>query len=201
MPTPATPTRWMRRILPGSTSDTTRPSSGCVTRPCPGSSAGSREAECLRHRVVEARPERADPRVVPPGGGAVGAEGDYDLAAQVDPQAGAGEAEMAHGAGRRLAEPAAGRGLGPRVARPAGVEAEGPRPAGRPGIPLERAGPERGRRQPGPPADLLQHRLAEGGDVAGGAEQPGMAGHAVHRPRVVVVDLARARGPSLERGP
>src|SRR5262247_1154633 len=130
MPTPATPTRWMRRTLPGSTSDTTRPSSGCVTRPISGSSAGPREAERLRHRVVEARAEGADLRVAPPEGGAVGAEGDDDLAGQVDPQAGAGEAQVAHGTGRRLAEPAAGRGFGPRVARPAGVEAEGARAAG-----------------------------------------------------------------------
>ena len=53
--------------------------------------------------------------------------------------------------------------------------------------------PQRRRREPPAPRELVEHGLAEAGHVVRGAEEPGVAGDPVHHPGVVVVDLAGPR--------
>src|SRR5438552_3099407 len=82
----------------------------------------------------------------------------------------------------------------------AGVEAEGPSAPGGGHVALKGTGPEGGRSDPAGARQLVEDRLAEPGDVAGRAEEPGVAGDAVHHPGVVVVDLA-GRGRPGRKGP
>src|SRR5206468_11024964 len=158
------------------------------------------QAEGTDDGVVEARPEVADPGLRAPEDGAIGTEGDGQPAREVDPQAHAGEAEMADGARREPADEAARRRALHRIGGVAGVEAQGPRALRGGHVALEGTGPAGGRSDPAGARQLVEDRLAEPGDVAGRAEEPGVTGDAVHHPGVVVVDLA-GRGRPGRKGP
>src|SRR5687768_7280940 len=98
MPVPATPTRWMRRTAPGE----------MVSRTLPLSSAMCfrgevMEAEGLHDEVVEDGTEIADAYFLAAERHAVGDERHHEGAAQVHPEARAGEAEVPHRARRGVA--------------------------------------------------------------------------------------------------
>src|SRR5206468_528579 len=114
------------------------------------------QAEGTDDGVVEARPEVADPGLCAPEGGAIGAEGDGQPAREIDPQAHAGEAEMADGARRDTADEAARRRALHRIGRVAGVEAEGSRAPRGGHVALERAGPESARGDPAGARELVE---------------------------------------------
>ncbi len=146
------------------------------------------QVERVEHGVVQPGPELADADVRAPEGDAVGEEGDDEVAVEIDPQAGAGEAEVTDGTARALAtEARAARGALERGS----VEAERAGAAGGERVPAPRGGR-------GPAA--LEDRLPELRDVEGGAEEAGVAGNAVEAKGVVVVDL-RERGGPLGDGP
>src|SRR4029453_533770 len=126
---------------------------------------------------------RADALVLAIGMYPVGEEDDVRVALEVDPERRAGEAEMADGA---RAHPRAGG----RPRRRRRVPAEGPGRVRRRAV----AGPEALDERRGQRLILAARARAQpadhGVDVARGREQPGMAGDAADRPRVVVVHLA-----------
>src|SRR5688572_27579193 len=112
MPVPATPTRWMRRTAPGELVSRTLPLSSATAL---GGEVG--EFECLHDEVVEDGTEFADAQLLAAVRDAVGDERHHEGAAQVHPEAGAGEAEVAHRARRCVADEVAraGQALGGRI--------------------------------------------------------------------------------------
>src|SRR5688572_935420 len=92
IPVPATPTRWMRRAAPGS----------MVSRTFPLSSAmaslvrfvESLEAQRGDYEIMKDGPQLADARLLAAVSHAVGDQGHHQRAAQIHPEAGAGEAQV-----------------------------------------------------------------------------------------------------------
>src|SRR5262245_34484182 len=92
MPVPATPTRWMRRTLPGSRVSRTFPLSSAML-----SLLEVGEFERLHDEVVEDGSEVADAKFLAAMRHAVGDERHHQRAPQVHPEAGAREAQVPHG--------------------------------------------------------------------------------------------------------